>query len=93
MEGIFTIKSILIYLLAINLITFFIMWVDKKKAKWGKWRIQEKTLFILCTIGGSIGGIAGMYTFRHKTKKTRFVIGFPLILIIQILCTIVFLIP
>jgi len=90
MESIFTLKNILIYLLLINLITFFIMWVDKKKAKWGKWRIQEKTLFILCAIGGSIGGICGMYTFRHKTKKTRFVIGFPLILIIQILCAILF---
>lgn len=88
MIEIFTLKNILIYLLLINLITFFIMWVDKKKAKWGKWRIQEKTLFILCAIGGSIGGICGMYKFRHKTKKTKFVIGFPLILIIQILCVI-----
>ncbi len=90
MEGIFTLKNILIYLVIINLITFLVMWVDKKKAKWGKWRIQEKTLFILCAIGGSIGGIAGMYTFRHKTKKMRFKVGFPLILIIQIMCIIAF---
>jgi len=90
MGEIFTLKNILIYLLLINLITFFIMWVDKKKAKWGKWRIQEKTLFILSAIGGSIGGIIGMYTFRHKTKKMRFKVGFPLILIIQILCVISF---
>jgi len=90
MGEIFTLKNILIYLLLINLITFFIMWVDKKKAKWGKWRIQEKTLFILSAIGGSIGGIIGMYTFRHKTKKMRFKVGFPLILIIKILCVISF---
>ena len=51
----------------------------------GKWRIKEYTLFILALIGGSIGAIAGMNTFRHKTKKARFVIGFPAILIIQIL--------
>ena len=88
MEEIFTLKNILTYLVVINLITFLIMWIDKKKAKWGKWRIQEKTLFILCAIGGSIGGIAGMYTFRHKTKKPRFVIGFPAILIIEIICAI-----
>jgi len=93
MEEIFTLKNILTYLVVINLITFLKMRIDKKKAKWGKWRIQEKTLFILCAIGGSIGGIAGMYTFRHKTKKMRFVIGFPLILIIQIMCAIAFTIP
>lgn len=93
MEEIFTLKNILVYLVGINFITFLTMWVDKKKAKWGKWRIQEKTLFILCAIGGSIGGICGMHVFRHKTKKKRFTIGFPLILIIQILCTIAFFIP
>lgn len=61
------------------------MWLDKRKAKKNKRRIPEKTLFILVMLGGGIGGIAGMYTFRHKTKKTRFVIGFPLILIIEII--------
>ena len=69
MENIFTIKNILIYLVLINLISFIAMYIDKKRAKWGKWRIKESTLFLLCLIGGSIGGIAGMYTFRHKTKK------------------------
>ena len=81
MDNIFSLKNILIYLVAINLITFVTMYVDKKKAKWGKWRIKESTLFTLVFLGGGIGGIAGMYLFRHKTKKTRFVIGFPLILI------------
>ena len=61
------------------------MYIDKKRAKWGKWRIKESTLFLLVLVGGSIGGIAGMYTFRHKTKKTRFVIGFPAIMIIEII--------
>ena len=88
MNSIFTLRNILIYLLLINLITFLAMYIDKKRAKWGKWRIKESTLFTLALIGGSIGGIAGMYTFRHKTKKTRFVIGFPGILIIEIICII-----
>lgn len=78
-------KYFIIYLIVINIITFIAMYIDKKRAKMGKWRIKEYTLFILALIGGSIGAIAGMYTFRHKTKKARFVIGFPAILIIQIL--------
>ena len=89
MQEIFTLKNIIIYLLGINLITFFAMWLDKYKAKRGKWRTQEKTLFTLVALGGGIGGIAGMYTFRHKTKKSRFIIGFPLIIIMQILLIIV----
>lgn len=88
MNNIFTLKKILIYLLLINLIAFLAMYIDKKRAKWGKWRIKESTLFTLVLLGGGIGGIAGMYTFRHKTKKPMFVIGFPAILIIEIISTI-----
>ena len=84
------IKNILIYLLFINLITFLAMYIDKRRAQWGKWRIKESTLFTLVLLGGGIGGIAGMRVLRHKTKKTRFVIGFPAILIIQIICIIIF---
>ena len=40
-------------------------------------------LFILCLLGGSIGGIIGMYTFRHKTKHLKFKIGFPFIFLVQ----------
>ena len=78
-------KYFLIYLVIINILTFFIMGIDKRKAKLGKWRIKEYTLFLFALFGGSIGAIAGMYTFRHKTKKARFFIGFPLILILEIL--------
>lgn len=92
MEEIFTVKNIIIYLIGINLISFLAMYIDKQKAKKGKRRIAEKTLFILVFLGGAIGGITGMYTFRHKTKKTRFVIGFPLILIFEVLTVIVILI-
>ena len=84
MHNIFNIRNILIYLLVINLIAFLAMYIDKKRAKWGKWRIKESTLFSLVLLGGGVGGIAGMYTFRHKTKKPGFVIGFPAILIIEI---------
>lgn len=84
-EEIFTIQNIIIYFIAINLFGFFIMWLDKRKARKGKWRIPEKTLFIITALGGGIGTIAGMYAFRHKTQKIAFVIGFPFITILEIL--------
>ena len=85
-----TLFTILIYLVIINLTAFLAMYIDKKRAKWGKWRIKESTLFTLVLLGGGIGGIVGMHTFRHKTKKMRFVIGFPAILIVEIACVIIF---
>ena len=75
----------IIYLIIINIIAFLAMFIDKRKAKYGKWRIKEYTLFILALIGGSVGTIVGMYTFRHKTKKARFFIGFPVILIVEVI--------
>ena len=82
------IYKILLYLLIVNVITFLMMGYDKHEAKKGNWRISEKTLFTLVVIGGSIGGIIGMCTFRHKTKKWCFRFGFPIILILQILVAI-----
>lgn len=79
------ITKILIYLLVVNLISFFAMWLDKWKAKNDAWRIPESTLMAIALIGGSIGGIAGMYQFRHKTKKPKFYIGMPVILVLQII--------
>jgi len=81
-------KYFIIYIIIINLIAFFTMYIDKRRAMYGKWRIKEYTLFILALMGGSVGAIAGMYTFRHKTKKARFFIGFPVILIVEILLAI-----
>lgn len=72
------------YLILINLLGFFVMGIDKQKAKKGLWRIPEKTLFTVAILGGSIGSIAGMQTFRHKTKHTSFVVGMPVILLIQL---------
>ena len=76
-------KYLLIYLLIINFIGFFAMFLDKQKAKRNKWRISEKTLFLLALIGGSLGTTLGMRTFRHKTKHWYFKFGMPLILLIQ----------
>lgn len=74
---------IIIYLILINITGFAVMGIDKWKARKQAWRIPEKTLFLISILGGSIGSIAGMYTFHHKTKHWYFVIGMPLILIVQ----------
>ena len=76
---------IVVYLFAINLISFTTMGVDKAKARKRSWRIPESTLFVLALIGGSIGSVAGMHFFKHKTKHWYFLYGMPAILIIQIL--------
>ena len=90
MEEIFTMQNIIIYFLVINIFGFFIMWLDKQKAKKGKWRIPEKTLFIITALGGGIGTISGMYAFRHKTQKLHFTIGLPTITILEIIGVIYF---
>ena len=83
--GIIGLKNIIIYLLVINVLGFFAMGFDKWKAKRGKWRIPEDSLFMFTILGGGIGTIAGIYTFRHKTKKLKFTVGMPLLLILEIL--------
>lgn len=82
--GLINWKYVLIYVLAINVIGFLAMGIDKLKAKKDWWRIPEGTLMMLCLLGGGIGTIAGMYTFRHKTKKLKFTVGMPTILIAEI---------
>ena len=75
---------ILIYLLIINAIGFLLMLADKQKARKNLWRIPEATLLLTAAIGGSIGSLAGMFVFRHKTKHLKFTLGVPAILIAQI---------
>lgn len=78
-------KLFQIYLLLINALAFLLMLIDKYKAKKNLWRIRESTLLLIAAIGGSIGALAGMYTFRHKTKHLKFTLGIPVILVLQIM--------
>lgn len=73
------------YLLTINIISFILMYVDKRRAILKKWRIKESTFFMLSILGGSLGSFFGMYTFRHKTKHIKFKYGIPLIILVQII--------
>lgn len=76
---------LLFYLVIINALSFLIMLADKQKAKKHLWRIPEATLLTVAILGGSIGTLAGMRCFHHKTKKPKFRIGIPLILSLQLL--------
>lgn len=71
------------YLLVINLISLFIMKLDKYKAINHQYRVSESMLMMLAIVGGSVGIYLGMYMFKHKTKKIKFYLGVPLIMIIQ----------
>ena len=73
-------KLLLYYLLIINAAGFLLMLVDKWKAKKNRWRIRESTLLIVAALGGSVGSLAGMYLFRHKTLHLKFTVGIPVIL-------------
>lgn len=77
------IEFIIIYSLIINLFSFYLMGKDKKSAKEGGWRVSEMKFMILAVLGGSIGIMVGMYAFSHKTKKKKFTVGVPVILIMQ----------
>lgn len=81
----FKYKILFTYLILINLITFIIFWIDKIKAKTGRWRYKIITLLGFCFIGGSIGGLLSMYVFHHKTKVNYFTLGIPIMIIMQIL--------
>ncbi len=77
-------KIILVYLLVINVATFFTYGIDKWKAKKSKWRIREASLLCLAVLGGSIGAWLGMRTWHHKTLHKKFRYGVPAIIIIQL---------
>ena len=76
--------AVTIYFLAINIVLFVVMGVDKYGAIRRRWRIPEATLFILALVGGACGGTVGMYSFRHKTKHWYFAVFFPLLALAQL---------
>lgn len=75
---------IIAYLAVMNLTGFILMGADKRKARLQKWRIPERTFFIVSILGGSLGSWIGMYAFRHKTKHWYFVVFMPLILLAHV---------
>ena len=72
-------------LLIINAAAFLLMLADKHFARRKLWRIPESISLLFALLGGSVGILAAMYTFRHKTRKPKFYICVPVILAAQIL--------
>lgn len=84
-------EAIVIYLAVINVITFIMFGADKARAaKGGRWRISEAALILAALLGGSIGALAGMRIFHHKTKHRKFTIGIPVILALQIILMVIY---
>ncbi len=75
----------ILFLVAMNLVGFIIMGVDKSKARKGQYRISERTLWMLAIFGGSLGVMSGMLYFRHKTKHLQFKYGLPLLVLLHII--------
>ena len=75
---------VFIYLVSINVVTFFMYGIDKWKAKKSRWRIRETALLGLAVLGGSIGAWLGMKVWHHKTQHKKFRYGVPVIIIIQL---------
>ena len=83
------IKDILLYLLwvylgIVNVAGFILPAVDKRRAKKDRWRIRESTLFLISALGGSVAMYISMRLFHHKTKHKRFMIGLPVIIVLQL---------
>jgi len=77
---------LIFYLIMINLVNLALFAIDKKRARFKKWRVSEMTFFLISLLGGSIGGLIGMNIFRHKTKKISFRILLPVFLILNFIC-------
>ncbi|HZK34898.1 MAG TPA: DUF1294 domain-containing protein [Bacillota bacterium] len=84
MEGL----DVLLLLVGLNLLSFLVMGIDKRRARLKKWRVPEQLLLLLAVIGGSAGIWSGIYVFRHKTQKPMFIFGVPLIIGLQVLVAI-----
>ncbi len=68
----------------INVISFIIMGIDKLKATKGMFRVSEKAIFIFAVVFGALGVYFGMYIFKHKTKKIKFYVTIPILMLVQL---------
>ncbi len=76
---------ILVPLLLTNLLAFILMGIDKRRAVKNRWRIPERVLLLACVPFSALGGLMGMNIFHHKTKKPKFSVGVPAMLIAECL--------
>ena len=81
------VSYLLVLMAVMSVFLFAMMGLDKGKARRGKWRVSEKTLFVFALFGGALGGTAGMFLFRHKTRHWTFRLLFPLLAAAQLALT------
>jgi len=79
------INALWIYLAAVNILLYALMFADKLKAVKHRRRLSEKLLFFFAVIGGAFGGTLAMYSCRHKTKHWYFAVFFPLLAVAHML--------
>lgn len=77
-------KIVIIYLICINIFSVFLTVYDKVRAVKNRWRVKESTLMLFSILGGCVGMYFTMLLIRHKTKKPLFMIGIPVIFILQL---------
>lgn len=77
-------KVLYIYLIIINIVAVIVTVHDKRSAVKGNWRVKENTLLLIAALGGSPAMYITMLLIRHKTKKMKFMLGIPLILIAEL---------
>ena len=78
-------KDYLIYILLINVISFILSLTDKHRAINKKWRISENTLLFTAVIGGGVGLLLGLLLSNHKTRRKKFMIGIPIIIVLHLI--------
>lgn len=84
-------QTIILYLVIMNILAIILYGLDKKAAASGVWRISEWNLFWVAILGGGLGGWLAMHLFRHKTQKLKFVLGLPVIILLQLMAVYYFL--
>ena len=77
-------KVMALWYLAVNIVLFILMGIDKRKAVKNKWRIRESVLLIVALLGGGIGGFVGMKVFHHKSRKWYFYAVFIIGIVIHV---------
>lgn len=77
-------ELLICYLIGMNLTAFALFGIDKRKAVKRRWRVPEATLLTVAALGGGAGALIGMYTFHHKTRKPRFYLGVPMLLVTEL---------
>lgn len=82
----------IIYLLAMNVLSFVCLRSDKKRANFSRYKIGARTFYVLSLLGGALGVLIGMYYYRYLTEKPLFRYGVPVVLILQLLIILLLLI-